>query len=217
MTVTRRIRRRGEHEISRKTIARGMPVDPSEPVVNTLVCFVLFRTRGCGCSGHPAFPAPSEFEGRMLLGKNSRGCAARSRSCVRKGCYLTIESVTVIPRHRHSGFDASHRPGMTNVEVFPSLRANGSRECAPDDKLREAIQLSARQVWIASSLCSSQRRKSSQRGPAIFAVGEARFLQIEIAFDPPPDLVGDLAVAQQDVDEFPLRCNQLSRQFHPRG
>src|SRR6266478_9015514 len=98
----------------------------------------------CGCSGHPAFPAPSEFEGRMLLGKNSRGCAARSRSCVRKGCYLTIESVTVIPRHRHSGFDASHRPGMTNVEVFPSLRANGSRECAPDDKLREAIQLSAR-------------------------------------------------------------------------
>src|SRR6266436_5589082 len=59
MTVTRRIRRRGEHAISRKTIARGMPVDPSEPVVTTLVCFVLFRTRGCGCSGHPAFPAPS--------------------------------------------------------------------------------------------------------------------------------------------------------------
>jgi hypothetical protein len=24
---------------------------------------------------------------------------------------------------------------------YPSLRANGSRECAPDDKLREAIQL----------------------------------------------------------------------------
>jgi hypothetical protein len=38
MTVTRRIRRRGEHEISRKTIARGMPVEPSEPVVTTLVC-----------------------------------------------------------------------------------------------------------------------------------------------------------------------------------
>ncbi len=57
----------------------------------------------------------------------------------------------------------------------------------------------------------------SQRRPAIFAVGEARLLQVEIAFDPPPDLVGDLAVAQQDVDEFPLRRNQLSRQFHPRG
>jgi hypothetical protein len=40
MTVARRIRRRGERGISRKTIARGMPVDPSEPVVTTLVCFV---------------------------------------------------------------------------------------------------------------------------------------------------------------------------------
>jgi hypothetical protein len=31
-----------------------------------------------------------------------------------------------------------------------SLRANGSRACAPDDKLREAIQ-SSKQGWIASS------------------------------------------------------------------
>jgi hypothetical protein len=33
----------------------------------------------------------------------------------------------------------------------PSLRANGSRECAPDDRLREAIQ-SRKKGWIASSL-----------------------------------------------------------------
>ena len=34
-----------------------------------------------------------------------------------------------------------------------SLRANGSRECAPDDRLREAIQTtSADAVWIASEL-----------------------------------------------------------------
>jgi hypothetical protein len=39
--------------------------------------------------------------------------------------------------------------------LFPSLRANGSRECAPDDKLREAIHL-CYQIWIASSLRSSQ-------------------------------------------------------------
>jgi hypothetical protein len=37
----------------------------------------------------------------------------------------------------------------------PSLRANGSRECAPDDWLREAIQGRAKD-WIASSLRSSQ-------------------------------------------------------------
>jgi hypothetical protein len=32
-----------------------------------------------------------------------------------------------------------------------SLRANGSRECAPDDRLREAIRDLSRD-WIASSL-----------------------------------------------------------------
>src|SRR5258706_1764100 len=37
---------------------------------------------------------------------------------------------------------------------LPSLRANGPRECAPDDRLREAIHLAARQNenWIAWSL-----------------------------------------------------------------
>jgi hypothetical protein len=39
----------------------------------------------------------------------------------------------------------------------PSLRgANGSRECAPDDRLREAIHRVAKKEWIASSLRSSQ-------------------------------------------------------------
>jgi hypothetical protein len=37
--------------------------------------------------------------------------------------------------------------------IFPaSLRANGSRVRAPDDRLREAIQKAAKQGWIASSL-----------------------------------------------------------------
>src|SRR5258707_14552276 len=37
-----------------------------------------------------------------------------------------------------------------------SLRANGSRECAPDDRLREAIHSSIYGPWIASSLRSSR-------------------------------------------------------------
>src|SRR5205823_13091665 len=32
----------------------------------------------------------------------------------------------------------------------PSLRANGSRECAPDDRLREAIHGRSTKEWIAS-------------------------------------------------------------------
>jgi hypothetical protein len=40
----------------------------------------------------------------------------------------------------------------SEVQPPPSLRANGSRECAPDDRLREAIHSHrGKKVWIASS------------------------------------------------------------------
>src|SRR6266478_7690525 len=67
-TVSNKPGHRGEHEVSRKTIARGMPGDSGVTVVTTLVCFVFFGTRGCGCIGHPAFPAPSIFgEAKQFL------------------------------------------------------------------------------------------------------------------------------------------------------
>src|SRR5260221_13554336 len=66
-TVSIKRGHRGEHEISRKTIARGMPVESVCPVVTMLVCFVLFRTRGCGCSERPAFPAPSVSLGERFM------------------------------------------------------------------------------------------------------------------------------------------------------
>src|SRR3977135_2739523 len=73
MTVTRRIRRRGEHEISRKTIACGNAGCSGGPVVTTLVCVTTLCARGCGCSGHPAFPTPSLGERFMHnLGASAR-------------------------------------------------------------------------------------------------------------------------------------------------
>jgi hypothetical protein len=45
---------------------------------------------------------------------------------------------------------AGTSPAMTTE--LSSLRANGSRECAPDDRLREAIHSAANEEWIASSL-----------------------------------------------------------------
>jgi hypothetical protein len=45
---------------------------------------------------------------------------------------------------------------MADQRSSPSLRANGSRERAPDDRLREAIQNYHTEKWIASSLRSSQ-------------------------------------------------------------
>ena len=70
-TVTRRIRSPGR-------AAQGRPGVSGEPVVITLACFVLFRTRGRGCSGHPAFPAPSVIGGTRLL-KPRAHRAARTR------------------------------------------------------------------------------------------------------------------------------------------
>src|SRR2546429_6433607 len=55
---------------------------------------------------------------------------------------------------------------------LPSLRANGSGECPPDDKLREAIHASpAKGEWIASSLRDRKStRLNSSHGYISYAV-----------------------------------------------
>src|SRR5213080_2295284 len=50
------------------------------------------------------------------------------------GFKATCAPAWASPTARNSGCE---------IELEPSLRANGSRECAPDDRLREAIHLSA--------------------------------------------------------------------------
>ena len=84
-TVTRRIRRRGEHGISRKAIAQGMPEcsDCTCMLVCAFTCASCTRDRGC--SAHPAFPAPSAFEGKGSS-KTRAQCAARTRNCIRRHC-----------------------------------------------------------------------------------------------------------------------------------
>jgi hypothetical protein len=50
----------------------------------------------------------------------------------------------------------SEKPPIADLNR-PSLRATGSRECAPDDRLREAIHLAApRKNGLLRSLRSSQ-------------------------------------------------------------
>jgi hypothetical protein len=66
-TVARRIRRRGELAISRKTIAWGMPDVSGASAVNTRAHTSLpQRARGCGCTGRPAFPTPSVPKGERF-------------------------------------------------------------------------------------------------------------------------------------------------------
>ena len=49
-----------------KTFAAGMPADPDETLANARAYY--HYTRGCGCTGHPAFPAPLWGSARSLLG-----------------------------------------------------------------------------------------------------------------------------------------------------
>ena len=65
---------RGEHDISRKTIAQGMPADCGVPVVAN-ACAFYTCTRGRGCTAHPAFPAPSV----LIEGKRSGITPGQSR------------------------------------------------------------------------------------------------------------------------------------------
>src|SRR5229473_5103796 len=60
-----------------KPLRAGMPGDPGATVVKTRVLSTL-RTRGCGCSGHPAFPTPST--GREIHAQLGR-IAPRDREC----------------------------------------------------------------------------------------------------------------------------------------
>src|SRR6267378_5127234 len=58
-TVSNKPGHRGEREVSRKTIARGMPGDFRCDRGDYARVFVFYHTRGCGCIVRPAFPAPS--------------------------------------------------------------------------------------------------------------------------------------------------------------
>src|SRR6266436_6238373 len=57
-TVSNKPGHRGEHEVSRKTIARGMPGRSGVTVVTMLVCFFILHARPRRIA-RPAFPAPS--------------------------------------------------------------------------------------------------------------------------------------------------------------
>ncbi len=71
---------RGDHGVSRKAIAQGMPGCLGSPV---LTCahpsFSAHKANGCG--QRPAFPAPSSFEGqRFRKARASRAAATRNRA-----------------------------------------------------------------------------------------------------------------------------------------
>jgi hypothetical protein len=90
MTVTKEPDHRGEHEVSRKTIARGMPGVSGVTVVTNARAYYQY-TRGCGRTRRPAFPAPSEERAKR---------AEQNSGELRRGnaeCCLKIEFVFFSP------------------------------------------------------------------------------------------------------------------------
>ena len=115
-TVTRRIRRRGEHGISRKAITQGMPGASAEPVCSCAPFSICVRDRGC--SAPPAFPAPSDCEGRRL--RQSSG-AVMPRECERYVWKLQCKPHT-----------RCHRAGLTGRPIRHGLLAQSYRRWGLD-------------------------------------------------------------------------------------
>src|ERR1700730_25905 len=79
----KRARSPGRSRISRKTIAWGMPDVSGASAVNTRVhTKTTKRTRGCGCIGHPAFPAPSYFRGTKFTQNSDAWCREIAEACL---------------------------------------------------------------------------------------------------------------------------------------
>src|SRR5258708_37695854 len=78
-TVSNKPGHRGEHEVSRKTIARGMPGRSGVTVVTTLVCFFISHAR-LRVHRAPGIPCALRFQGRELHAQLGRIHAAGMRS-----------------------------------------------------------------------------------------------------------------------------------------
>src|SRR6478672_13631802 len=80
-TVSNKPGHRGEHEVSRKTIARGMPGRSGVTVVTTLGCLFSFgpEAAGASCARHSLRPLFSEA--RTFLQTSGKSCRGIAESC----------------------------------------------------------------------------------------------------------------------------------------
>src|SRR5467141_1835113 len=128
---------RGEREVSRKTIARGMPGRSGVTVVTMLVCF-FHCMRGRGRIARPAFPAPSIFSGR------NGSCKTSGISCpgmrIYVGCHCEEQSEAI---HSQSNGDngllrrgACHRACIRATRWLLAMTVL-VRQKAPDQRQKE--------------------------------------------------------------------------------
>jgi hypothetical protein len=101
---------------------------------------------------HAAARSLSRLRGRAGVGAFATRSDSRKRRSSTPGL---LDSIAGASEHRVARLRGRRRPRTlrtAQIHKKPSLRANGSRECAPDDRLREAIHGATRKKeWIASS------------------------------------------------------------------
>ena len=105
----RRIRLQGERGISRQTIAQGMP--ECSGCTCMLVCALLRAhcTRDRGCSKHPAFPAPSRFEGKDF--EQTSGAMRRENADTHSTVIARLDRATQCSRDANDRTDRPQRTG----------------------------------------------------------------------------------------------------------
>src|SRR6185312_7224428 len=71
-----------------KPLRAGMPGDPGATVV-TNACAFYHCARGCGCNGHPAFPAPRLGSAHALCWAD-RSCTTRAHRAARMRLFAEL-------------------------------------------------------------------------------------------------------------------------------
>jgi hypothetical protein len=100
-TVSNKPGHRGEREVSRKTIARGMPGRSGVTVVTTLVCFVYFAREAAGASS-------ARHSLRPLISEDGTFLANLARSLRRDRKAVSGKRAATVDNSWNTGADIRH-------------------------------------------------------------------------------------------------------------
>jgi len=115
----------------------------------------------------------------------------------------------------------AHGAARSRTCVQPSLRANGSRECAPDDRLREAIHLAAQRknglLRFARNDGSAPRKKVAQKRCHTTNIEPQTFIQGGSVPYPPVPTRNDGSALRNDSEAIPARRRWADRRAGGAG
>ena len=128
-TEARGIRLRGEHGISRKTTAQGMPECSGCSCMLVCASLRIYCTRDRGCSKHPAFPAPSDFLGKGFLQSSGETRRENAEVCSMPATVIASEAKqSISPRKERMDCFVASLLAMTNTWIqFRLLAAHCAR------------------------------------------------------------------------------------------